>query len=78
MWQERTEVVLAGPRDRHLPATEQRWGLRAKRPGLLGISATTPYGSTANAVARVRKEVLPGRPVVLGEPHPTALPGGVT
>ena len=71
------EVWITGTRNDPRFAVALADELRAERPDLVGISATTPHGSKANAVARLRKEVLPGRPVVLGGPHPTVLPRGV-
>lgn len=51
-----------------------RSAVKSLKPGLVGITATTPYIFDALKVARIAKQVYPDAFVVLGGPHPTLMP----
>ncbi|MBI4678114.1 MAG: cobalamin B12-binding domain-containing protein [Elusimicrobia bacterium] len=48
--------------------------IRRDRPGIVGFSAVTPAILSIAKVAKVIKEIDPGIKVVVGGPHPSALP----
>jgi len=53
---------------------EYRNELLKIRPELVGISSMSPFADQACLAASIAKECLPECKVILGGPHPTALP----
>ena len=51
-----------------------RQALLAFRPDVVGLSAITYEGRVLEGMARVCKATLPGVPVIVGGPHPSAYP----
>lgn len=68
------EVSIYDPAHRWNDTKAFRDVLLERRPDVVGISGLTYEGQVLEGMARVSKQTLPGVPVMVGGPHPTAYP----
>jgi len=69
-----SEVSVLDANALSLEMEDIRQEIKNKKPDIIGITATTPLVEEAGAISRIAKEVKKESIVIVGGPHPSALP----